>query len=92
MSAKLYKPGDKVRVRRDLCVGKIYDGIVFVPEMKGYSEEIVTIKKVTHSTLFSHHVYLIEESFVSYLWTDEMFEPVTTLNISADEILDFLEG
>lgn len=92
MSAKLYKPGDKVRVRRDLCVGKRYDGIVLVPEMKRYSGEIVTIEKVIHSTLFSYHAYLIEESLFTYLWTDEMFEPVTTLNISADEILDFLEG
>lgn len=99
MSAKLYKPGDEVRGRRDLCVGKEYDGIFFTPGMKGYSEEIVTIKKVYPPELyeedrfFSHHGYYhIKESFCSYSWTDEMFEPVTTLNISADEILDFLEG
>lgn len=70
-----YKPGDRVRVRKDLKIGTTYymaDGInrdSFEPRMARLKGKIVTIEKITDLDK-----YWIKES--AYNWTDEMLEPV----------------
>ena len=65
-----YKVGDKVRVRKDLEVGKKYGECVTVERMENLKGKIVTIKKICGTC------YRIEEEH--YSWTDEMLEPVIT--------------
>ena len=38
-----YKVGDKVRVRKDLEVGKRYGSDIFVPDMKKYAGKTITL-------------------------------------------------
>lgn len=68
-----YKVGDKVRVRKDLVVGKDYGNFAFADTMKKLREQVVTIKNV-----LTDSYYLIEEDTDEYSWTDEMLEPVIT--------------
>lgn len=69
-----FKVGDKVRVRKDLEVGKRYymddkkEYICFAFGMKEFLGKIVTIRSIFYEK------YKIKES--EYVWTDEMFEPV----------------
>lgn len=69
-----FKVGDKVRVRKDLEVGKRYymddkkEDIGFAFGMKEFLGKIVTIRSIFYEK------YKITES--DYVWTDEMFEPV----------------
>ena len=71
-----YKVGDKVRVRKDLEVGKSYymeDDMsydMFVESMAKWRGKIVTIERC------SDYEYRIEGD--TYSWTDEMFEPVSS--------------
>ena len=62
-----YKVGEQVRVRKDLIVGNMYDGIVFCANMKGI--ELVTIDKVFD---FGFKVrYFVKE--VPYKYSHSMF-------------------
>lgn len=63
-----FKVGDKVRVREDLEIDKMYGNYEFIKEMAHLKGEIVTIKEVLKSG------YRIEEEY--YMWTDEMLEEV----------------
>ena len=66
-----YKVGDKVRVRSDLKLGRLYlmedeeTRDSFVKPMDNLLGKVVTIKEITTK-------YRIEE--MAYNWTDEMFE------------------
>ena len=72
-----YKVGDKVRVRKDLKVDKVYKGYVFfVPEMKKYLGKTVTI-----SGFAGNYGYFIEEDDEEWNWTDEMFEGIENITI-----------
>ena len=51
-----YKVGDKVRVRKDLVVGKSYGGYVFTRSMEEFKGEIVTIESVD-----GNHYYIEED-------------------------------
>lgn len=44
-------------------MGKKYDGIFFTPGMKGYSEEIVTIKKVYPPELYEEDRFFLIMDF-----------------------------
>ena len=73
-----YKIGDKVRVRKDLEVGKRYsmennrgNDNPFVVSMKDLLGKVVTIKKFS---LFGQ--YILCEDPHRFSWTDEMFEPI----------------
>lgn len=75
MAIRLYRPGDKVRVREDLRPGVDYAVERGGPECRAhgnmfdYRGEVVTIY-----TLTSHYRYLIEElPSPVYKWTDDMF-------------------
>lgn len=63
-----FKVGDKVRVRKDLMIGKIYGGWGFTEKMEKYKNEIFTIKAV----------YKCENELkeIGHCWTDEMLEEV----------------
>ena len=67
-----YKVGDKVRVRKDLVLGKSYDGWICTEEMFNLKGETVTIRAI-----HDDEHYHIEE-LEGCGWTDEMFEPVIT--------------
>lgn len=75
-----YKVGDKVRVREDLSTKDAYDGCGFVPEMKLFLGETVTIHEVYEDV----NRYEIKEDHVAWNWTDEMFESLESEN-PADE-------
>ena len=63
-----YKVGDKVRVRKDLIYGNIYDGYTVLADMLGYGG-----KEVTIAAVHPDH-YHIKENHGIRLWTDKMFE------------------
>ena len=66
-----YKVGDKVRVRKDLVVGKRYGCYPAVSKMVEKSGKLATIRTV-HSDFYEIYKDV-------YSWTDEMFEPVEEL-------------
>lgn len=61
-----FKVGDKVRVRTDLKIDKMYGGWFYVAEMDKLKDRAITIKKCYIDS------YLIEEDEDSYNWSDEM--------------------
>lgn len=63
-----YKVGDKVKVRKDLKVGKVYGLCVFTEEMKNFCGKVVNITDVNRMD------YCIDSS--DCYWTDDMFEEV----------------
>lgn len=72
-----YKVGDKVRIREDLVMGGIYDGSVAVDDMVDMCGNVVTIENIITIGRDDEALgYYIKEDPNSYLWTDEMFEPV----------------
>jgi len=62
-----YKVGDKVKIREDLIDGKEYGDNIFVPEMKPWCGQVVTIAHCEYGN------YLIE-GCDNWAWTDEMIE------------------
>ena len=73
-----YKAGDKVRVRKDLVVGKRYGCYPAASKMVEKSGKIATIRTVQSD------FYEIYKD--AYRWTDEMFEPVEEM--SAEEVFE----
>lgn len=75
-----YKVGDKVRVREDLLTKERYGSCSVAPLMVMFLGETVTIRKV-HENI---NWYEINEDYGTWVWTDEMFEPLESEN-QADE-------
>lgn len=72
-----YKVGDKVRIREDLVSGENYGVAIAINRMTDMGGSVVTIESfVTTGRDDKALGYYIEEDPKSYLWTDEMFEPV----------------
>lgn len=67
---RLFKPGDKVRMRDDLVVGKVYGGIQLFDKMAELKGKVVTVSDVV---LDKH--YLIEESRLPFIYSRTMFVP-----------------
>jgi hypothetical protein len=65
-----YKVGDKVRIRRDLEIGQLYDGCLCTKGMQDLAGKVVCITEV--HKIYGNHRYCIASS--SWYWTDEMFE------------------
>lgn len=65
-----FKVGDKVKVREDLKLGKIYGTQSFINTMEKFKGRQVTIIKV------SDYFYRIKEDYGVWTWTDEMLEKV----------------
>ena len=72
-----YKVGDKVRVRRDLKLSVLYDGLCAIDEM--LKKKIVTITYV-HDGYYK----VVEDE---YRWTDEMFEGLVEDELTAEEAI-----
>lgn len=75
----MFKKGDKVKVREDLEVRKVYGGKDFVSDMKKLCGKVVTIAGVKEGFLGpllkeGGAVYSIEEDCGVYYWTEKMFE------------------
>jgi len=66
-----FKPGDKVKVRKDLEIGRVYGDNDFAKNMGKFRGKIVTVDELT-----SLGNYRIEEDNNDYIWTNEMLEPV----------------
>ena len=79
-----YKVGDKVRVRRDLEVGKDYGKRAVVPEMANLAGMIATIKSV------GRDYYELEEDIYLFDWTDEMIEGLWEENKPKLKLIDIL--
>lgn len=78
-----YKVGDKVKVRSDLKVGKIYGNQIFVKEMKKYRGRDATILE-EHSNFYN----IEEDKDENWDWAEEMFEPV--VEMSVEELLKII--
>lgn len=74
-----YKAGDKVRVRKDLVVGKRYGCYPAVSKMVEKSGKIATIRTV-HSDFYEIYKDV-------YSWTDEMFEGLVEDELTAEEAI-----
>lgn len=82
-----FKVGDKVRIRKDLVAGKVYDGYTFTMSMEKYKGRILTIDTVDYNS------YYLKE--VGYCWTDKMLEEVNEYEIEKtfrEVIRDIKEG
>lgn len=77
-----YKVGDKVRVRRDLNKGMIYNEFTVTTPMADKAGDIVTISAV------SRWYYHIAE--YGCCWTDEMFEGLVEDELTAEEAIETL--
>lgn len=73
-----YKVGDKVRVRKDLVVDKVYgeDKVLINVNMKKYFGKIMTVDKI-----ISTGKYKLKEDTSHWVWTEEMFEDVEDITI-----------
>lgn len=72
------KPGDKVRVRRDLEAGRGYGGVMVNGRMQHLAGKIVTISHVETKTSLTYVgrgvcMHILEDN-ESWVWTPEMFE------------------
>lgn len=67
-----YKVGDKVRVRSDLVVGRLYGVWPFTRTMSEIAGKVVEIKRVSDL----RGAYMLKDIVGEYWYTDEMLEPV----------------
>lgn len=70
-----YKAGDRVRVRKDLVVGNLYGGVLFDKKKCSWLGKIVEISEAYIS-------YYRARNCISFVWTDDMLEPITDLTTS----------
>jgi hypothetical protein len=68
MSAKNFKVGDKVKVRRDLIIGKFYGNVRCNNSMERMVGKVFTIRNV------DEQYYKVTEN--EWNWSDGMLEPV----------------
>lgn len=71
-----YKIGDKVRVRKDLVVDRVYGNNVFVSQMQKYSGKTMTIGSIENNNF-----YILKGDSDEWYWTDEMFEDAENISI-----------
>lgn len=70
-----YKAGDRVRVRKDLTVGNVYGGVLFDKKKCPWLGKIVEISE-------AYTGYYRARNCISFVWTDDMLEPITDLTTS----------
>ena len=76
-----YKVGDKVRVKKDLVVGKNYgNGYMFRNDMARYMGKEVTISRV------GDDFYKIKDDVDYWSWVDEMFEEIKMKHEVGDKV------
>jgi hypothetical protein len=64
-----YKIGDKVRVRKDLVVDRVYGEDKFIAPMEKYLDKTMTVDKIVKNCK-----YKLKEDTEHWNWTDEMLE------------------
>ena len=89
-----HKVGDKVKIRRDLQVGKIYNGVAVVEEMVELAGKTATIECVNEDC-YGDIDYYLEEDKDGWHWTELMFDYAVTnadriRNMSDEKLADFL--
>lgn len=77
-----YKVGDRVRVRKDLEVDKLYGDLYFRVNMSFLCGKIVTISEVRAGY---YHI----DGYYAFVLTDSMLEPITEL--TASEVIVFTD-
>ena len=86
-----YKVGDKVKIREDLVVGKMYGADDFARGMEKYKGKIATIVTV-HDTVYNINVDdndIDDDDALAWHWTDEMFEDYTeTTAMTVEDLLN----
>lgn len=72
----MYKVGDKVKIREDLVVDKLYDKCFFNKNMQKFRGSILTIKKIVNINTVECpvYVYKVEEDYENWSFTDSMIE------------------
>ena len=66
-----FKDGDKVRIKKDLKVGKVYGGFTFIKNMEKYKgKEAILIPNA------NNRYYDLDIDDSINCWTDEMLEPI----------------
>lgn len=70
-----YKAGDRVRVRKILVVGNVYGGVLFDKKKCSWLGKIVEIYE-------AYTGYYRARNCISFVWTDDMLEPITDLTTS----------
>lgn len=70
-----YKAGDRVRVRKDLVVGNVYGEVLFDKKKCSWLGKIVEISE-------AYTGYYRARNCISFVWTDDMLEPITDLTTS----------
>lgn len=74
------KPGDKVRVRKDLEIGRNYNfgesQEIFTRAMSAFRGTVVTIKKARHRSDGSTEYFVMEDELLNFWWTPDMFENI----------------
>lgn len=75
----MLEKGMKVKVRNDLEIGRSYGDIIFDSFMglfKGKEVTILQHVKTSCAKMSYIDIYYVEESFLYYPWTEDMFEPI----------------
>lgn len=80
-----YKVGNKVKIKNDLELGTIYDGVLFVEYMNKCRGMEVTIKKVCDGNAKN---YLLEES--PFHWGESMLENIEELDIFENKYPEYI--
>jgi hypothetical protein len=79
--------GDKVKIREDLIVGKMYGVNDFARGMQQYKGAIATITNV-FPKINMYHINIDEDADIRWKWTDEMFEEITELESKDEKTVD----
>ncbi len=70
-----YKVGDYVRIRKDLEIGKKYNGLLWLPQMDNYKGKIYKIERSFYSLLYKR--YLLKN--IDYEFSEEMLEKINPI-------------
>lgn len=88
-----YQVGDRIKVRDDLVLGMEYNGIVFTDGMLPTCGRYDVIEKVD---FMESGIYILFNcSYINrqlgyWVFSNEMLEPADRFDITADEIMEFL--
>lgn len=87
-----HKVGDKVRIRQDLKIGEVYDGVPVREEMVKFAGKVMTIENV-YEDCYGNIDYYLEEDRSAWYWTESMFivsNADKIRNMDDEELAEFL--
>ena len=88
----MFKVGDEVRVKEDLIIGKLYEGVVFSDEMCGFEgREFVIYSVHKYNKNKEIFVYMLDGTSC-YCWTDAMLEQIKEDTMNKFETIAKLLG